>query len=252
MTGPISIDTPDYQRGLVSAQKLLATVPAGTDFVVVGVPPNAESVVVAGSPGTTALGAAVAGVTSGIVYSGALLTGTNVSGVTPQWVFDVSSVVDEQIQVTCFTDPQQQWFVYADAGVHLTVDTSKLGNTLGQQYVIPAVPSNLSRDHPPVELQVASLLDAPNGTGLVPPPVPGARIRVFDAFVNGTSTAAFVALRTSVTGMQIIGLGTTTANTAGRIDCRPSGVPLPGNQGINIVTTAGNGDGTVVYTVETI
>lgn len=252
MAGPIATDTPDYQRGIFNPQALLATVPANTATVTVGVPTNAETLIVAAADIADGGTIFAQGVSTLYKYAGVRLPTQPHMTTATTWFFDVSAAMDERVQIT-FTDaPGEIWFVYADAAAHVIGDASTLKNTQGAVYSIPSAPATDSGDHPPVELQLASILDAANGTVLVAPPGAGVRLRVFDAFVNATSTAAFVALRTSSTGKQIVGLGSTGGNTAGHISCAPSGVPLPTNEGINMVATAGNADGTVTYTVEIV
>lgn len=252
ISNPPNYGTPDWQRGYYSAQKLLADVPAGTHTTTITVPPNAETIVIQVDNSSLAFAPSVVGVQTGIHYAPQFQHLTTSMSAYPVWFVDMSSTVDQEVTITFLALANFAWYVYADAGVHITFDTSKAVNEIGEQYVVPCVPSALPGDHPANELEIASMLDSPNGTALVPAPGAGNRLRVFDAFLNSSTPTNFVALRTSATGVQIIGISSNNASTGAQISGLPSGIPMPTNEGINIITSAGDADGTVVYSVEAV
>lgn len=189
MGGPIAADTPDYQRGVVNAQKLLAA-PSATPSVIVSPPPNTESMIlIADQPSSPSDVVWCLGQTSSAyapVYRLPASNGVNFNGA---WIFDVSSVIDSSYEVYYGNGSHTQWYVYADAAARLVVDGSKLTDLHGQQYVIPSLPSVLSGDHPPVELQWGTA-GVSNGQNVQGGLLASQRYRVFTAQVANFSAAA--------------------------------------------------------------
>jgi hypothetical protein len=246
----VAIDAPDYQRGVISAQKLLATVPAGTASVTVGIPPNAETLIVTAADMADGGTIYVQGTSTLYKYPGLRLPSQPHMTAALTWVFDISNSMDEQVNVV-FTDaPGMIWFVYADSTAHVIADASTLKNTRGSMYVVPAVPSTAAGDHPVDELQCAVNGFGVNSTFIYSPGA-GQRLRVFTLALANTTTTLTSQFIDSVTGgllgfLQGVG---------------PLVLPLPG-QGYPLSADAalevqlGSGGGVVVatayYTVETV
>lgn len=272
-------DTPDYQRGSVSAQQLLATVAAGTRIVTVPVPANAETIVVSLNVTGVANSVACQGVTSNVVYAGqGLLSG--IIGAT--WLtqfFDVSSAVDTQVTITVSIAPTATWFVYADTGIHITSDPAvseavggpgtpvpsgafQVAGTdganlrtlrtdkAGAPYVIGTVPSQAGSDHPPVELSVISPTLAASGNILAAPGV-GLRYRIMSVQLTLAAAGMQGAIGDNLPG---IGLCFSASTTTSGMQFYPSGYPAANNGaiGYTLIAGAGNAYIVVVYTTETI
>lgn len=133
MATPASVDTPDYQRGVVSAQKLLATVPGGTAAATVGLPPNVETLVVV-VPGFDLTSATCVGVTSNATYPGIATRTGQGAGLTTAMYFDVSAALDASVTVTAGAAPNNTWYIYGDSGVHITTDLGLDTTLVGAGY----------------------------------------------------------------------------------------------------------------------
>ena len=244
-----NIGTPDYQRGVVSAQALLASVPANTGHVTVGIPPNAESLIVMikGYHATDQL--YCEGVTTGLQYPGSEVLTTGQTDPTQTFIFDVTDVVDNQVTLVCADTPTVPWWVYSDAGVHVTVDMSKLSNYLGQQYVIPSVPGVQVGDHPPNEILFAQA-GVSASASLIPAPGAGLRNRLFSMFMTASVAGVLGTLYDIVSGLNhlvVQGPGNVSITLPGQ------GFPMPNNSELELgVVGSGTVYGGVYYTVETI
>lgn len=250
MAGPIAIDTPDYQRGIVSAQKLLATVPAGTNTVIVGLPPNVETLVVFPNFPVAFAAIRVEGVTTGFPYPG--VTATPQTGLISSnaYYFDVSPGLDESVQITIPAGGVTPWYVVADSASRITLTANMSTSVSGAQYVIPSVPSTLAGDHPPVEL---SYLGAYlNATGdVLAAPGAGQRLRVFAAQMGAQTAGVVGGLRNGSAGEWFATCG---ASGDSHVAFPLTGLPLPANESVNYQLVAGAGFMliTVAYTVEII
>lgn len=244
----VATDTPDNQRGTVNAQKQLAFLNKTSDVEIVGLPPNVETLVIA-TPTNSLLSTPVClGLTTALNYPAVRIGGFLGSLGATHWMFDVSSALDAQVQITWPGAHLEQWWIYADSGVRLVVNPTQASNQGGVQYVIPTVPNITTGDHPPNELQYASGNVAANTT-VVNPPGAGMRFRAFSAWLTANTTGN--GTMGSTAGGTLIacppgGHGNTTFG--------PSGLPLPANAGIQVFTSGGGvaiyyG---VTYTTETI
>jgi hypothetical protein len=243
-----NIGTPDYQRGVVSAQALLATVPANTTTVTVGVPPNAETLIVTAPVAPITPTLYCVGVTTGLRYPGTPIppAGAGYPGAT--YFFDASSALDSQVTFQFLIAPTHEWFVYSDAGVHITADLSKLANLQGIPYYIPSAPSTAAGDHPPNELSNVVFDSVASGTQILAAPGAGLRYRVFYVTLQANSTGQRM-------GMSGGSQGLVTANSVSDIvpvtvDFKPTGIPLPTNSAISVNGTGGTTNGHIVYTKE--
>jgi len=276
-------DTPDYQRGVVSAQQLLATVAAGTDTVTVNVPPNAETLIVCVPLSPSTIRIRAVGVSTGIVYATAYGVTDDVVATWQTQFFDCSSPLDSQVEIICGSAPTGTWYVYSDAGVHVVFDpivASTIGepgptlpggavlvggdaagslralavNLQGLPYAIPSAPDIAAGDHPPNELLVASVVDVTALTVIVAAPGAGKRVRVFSANVHNPPTAGAgskVILNDAATNLSsYIYSGEMAA-----LDFKPSGFACATDAPINLSVAGAAGvlgGATVVYTVETV
>lgn len=124
MGGPI-VGTPDWQRGIVNAGKVLATVPQGTLTTTVEVPPNTQTLVIAFKNATNITSAQVLGNTTGIQYPGTFRTYLYALGDSNLYLFTVLPALDPSITVTLGSDPGCEWYVYSMANSQ-TVDVAEL------------------------------------------------------------------------------------------------------------------------------
>jgi hypothetical protein len=244
-----TIDTPDYQRGVVSAQSLLAVVPAHTLTATVGIPPNAETLVLI-SAAFTGVGVAVScvGVTSGVTYPAQRTREAGNPNAEYSVYVDVSSAADQEVVLTVSGSFGVPWYVYSDAGVHVVTDTSKYSNLLGQQYVIPSIPSLQPADHPPTELQLASTITSSNAA-LVAAPSGSQRIRVFTLNLATGISGLNCYLEDPVAGIALVVL-TGPGNVV--LSLPAQGYPLAAGAGLEYVLQAGSGFAymTAYYTIE--
>ena len=121
MTQP-NVGTPDWQRGVISAQHLLATVAGGTDTVTVGVPPNAETIIVLAQTALLGTFSAV-GVTSGFNYPfGVSKNALADSDQANTFFVNVANCVDDQLVISFSSISGTDWYVYADQAAHVTFD----------------------------------------------------------------------------------------------------------------------------------
>lgn len=247
----MSIDTPDFQRGVASAQVLLAKEHLPTTSVIVGIPPNAETIVVVFEETLPTAGVAIAfGVVSSINYPS---VSTRSNGAGAQWTtfyFDVTNVIDEELEIQLDNATGGFWYVYADTGVHVVGNYAPLVDDVGAQLVVPVIPSGLPGDHPPTELSMGGNQFTANGQ-LLAPPGAGRRYRIFSAQLSSTVAGLAGVLLDAVSNVSFITC-TGVGNMA--MPFVPQGVPLSANAAVNytILSGAGNMVALVQYATETI
>lgn len=271
------LDTPDYQRGIVSAQKLLATVTGGADTVTVTVPPNAETLIAIIPSAVYLTAYSCTGVTSGAEYPGVRLPPVKGGGSFSYVFFDISSAVDSQVDVYQGGGTASDWYVYVDAGVHITTDATiaqaseqggesspliviQVGgtdgtdlrairtDTNGQQFTVPVPPGTATGDHPPVELSTAYVYNGTGGNVLITAPGAGKRIRLF--FVQLiAATSGSVAYLQNGAADRVYAYGTSQGMTA---KVPLAGIPVPANDSLVVHASSGNVYCTVMYTIETV
>lgn len=272
-----NVDTPDYQRGSVSAQIIAGSAAAGSHTVTAKVPPNAETLVVMAFNATLEMFALALGTTSGQLYPVATVPTPNGGGFFMTFYCDCSSVVDGEMEIELNPAPTEPWFVYADAGVHLTYDqllgqlTAGSGvefpvkalmvggsngvglepfktNNKGQQYVIPTVPATDAGDHPVTELLAESFHTEANEETVIAAPGAGLRLRVFagQLSLSGLLAAWLVDARSSIRLFSVQAPGTSSLTLPAQ------GYPLRENAALAYTRFVGTGAavGTVYYTVE--
>lgn len=248
MASPIAIDTPDYQRGVVNAQKLLGIIAAGDLSLTVGVPPNAESIVIVVGDVTQGFLVTVTGNTTGMLYVGMAWPQALAGNANGTWVFDASSPLDDAVTVRLTAPSTLPTYIYADSGVHLAADPSKLSSLLGQQYVVPTTPSTNTGDHPPTELRSAAG-NALTPYNIIAAPAVGSRLRLFALAMedNGASAASYIVNQTTGT----IYLPCSAPGSAS-LTIPLTGLPLSPNEGLNVVSSSAGRlvAASVYYTVE--
>lgn len=245
-----AIGQPDYQRGVVSAQKELYSGAISSPGLNVGIPPATETLVVISNASPSLVIPTVAGISSGVVYPALLLTPSTFTGGYWTFLYDVSAAVDPTVKLTGSPIHGCNVVVYADAGVHLTADASKLTNQQGLAYIISSLPNPGTADHPPNELQSASVIfNYPATTTLLAAPGAGKRYRLFCLSLFASSNwAAFG----DSGGMSLTGVssGGTTIWTP-----HPQGVACNTNAAVGVTSAGANptsGIAVVQYTTETV
>jgi hypothetical protein len=115
------VGTPDWQRGVVNAQKLLAAEVGTSTAVTVGVPLNTEVILVY-IPGTGPVAeiSTVLGVSSGDYYPSVLMLKRG--GDFSIYAIPVAPSVDPSITITLNTAPGAEWYVVSDTGGRFVAD----------------------------------------------------------------------------------------------------------------------------------
>jgi hypothetical protein len=228
----------------------LLGVVAGTDVsATVGIPPNAETVIVNGTF-VQEVTVSVVGVTTGAYYAGTKAYASAPGSASNTWFFDVSSALDTEVVVTLSETPVQPWYVYADAGTHLVADVSKVVDVVGRQLVVPQVPYTGLNGGPVVEVLVKSALLAANGAMLATPGLLR-RYRLFSVQMASTTAASVSFMQDSIAGTTYCALaspGNATTNIPAQ------GVPLGANAALDFTISAGAPTVAIVvmYTIETV
>jgi len=194
-----AIDTPDYQRGVVSAQKLLAKLSGTTDSVTTGVPPNCETLVVVVTTPVTYYPPTCKGTTSGVEYPGSVISAPFSPGQWTMVMFDVSDVIDSELTIAWLAAPGSEWYVYSDAGVHTVADVANNRDVNGSLFTVPVVPYGEPGSHPPQELSVVGNGGAASFT-LLAAPGAGVRYRVFGGNMASLAAGLYGYLKDSVSG----------------------------------------------------
>lgn len=244
------IDTPDFQTGVVSAQKLLASCAAGVTERAVYVPVNAETLIIVATEQNAISSISVTGNTTGISCPLSSISAPEGSGFSPTWYADVSSVLDDAVTVSITFGVASAWYIYADSGVHMVSDTNKAVNNQRVQYTIPIPPDTASGDHPYNNLSFAHAYLTAVGVAFAAPGA-GKRYRVFSAQGVQWSGTPFGYVQDSLSGQIFAMVG---GNAQFPINFLPYGLPLEDNAAVNYGMIAGNGAVLILltYTIETI
>jgi hypothetical protein len=121
----VAVDTPDGQRGVVSASKLLASVAANTGSVTVTIPPNAKTMVIAFTGGDNPPLVGAVGVTTGFQYPPTLRKNYDEAAPSTSYAVPVDATLDTQITITATTAPLHAWYVYAHSGIEVVVTSDE-------------------------------------------------------------------------------------------------------------------------------
>lgn len=251
ISGPPQFGSPDGQRGITTAQKLLATTAPGTSSATVTVPPNAETIVVAVPLPPAGPKAVCQGVTTGFDYPGLSAPSQYSTPSHAEFLFDVSSALDAQVTITLQFSPARAWYVISDQGVRITADASKLTSRLGQQHIVPGAPSTLVGDHPPVELQSQSFYGITATTTILAAPGAAKRYRIFGAWAVNVGTGDTCLIEGTYNGNPCY----LAAPGSGSPNFPLTGLALDANALVEVQVlfgSAGNYMGSVLYTTETV
>ena len=131
MTATPNTGTPDWQRGVVGAGKLLATIAAGTNTATVDVPPNAQTVLISYREFIINPAVTVVGVTSGLSYPGIQRTWQSGLGGDPVFLFSVLPALDAQVVVTWSGVLTVPTYIYSMTATEI-VDVPELAGLLVQ------------------------------------------------------------------------------------------------------------------------
>ena len=119
-----NVGSPDWQRGVINAEKLLATVAANTGTVDVTVPANTTTIMVvnSGSSIATTNNCYCLGMTSGILYPGSLRQYSPGIAAFYARFFTVSPAIDGVMTISWQVAPTVTWYVVAMSGVNVVDD----------------------------------------------------------------------------------------------------------------------------------
>lgn len=278
----VTPDTPDYQRGVVSAQKLVGTATAGSASLTVGVPPNSETLLVIADPGVTGQNPSVQGVSSGAMYPASHIGPTAEAGTMSVWAVAISPPVDDQVTVSWGNTPNGAWYAIVDQGIRQTTDAvlTRIATDVGgapptmglalvvtdgaESYVlagspdgavnvIPQVPVPVSTGHPSNEVTVASTGLASSSTTLLGPPGAGKRYRIFSvaiAMAGDVGSGGWSNIADSATAYAPL----VSAGQAYALTFPGQGVPTGVNEEVafNLGGTSPSGAAWLLYTTEDV
>ena len=115
------VGTPDWQRGVVSAGKLLKVVPANIQSTTVSIPPNAAALFIAMAERLAPNTLAIIGVQTGFLYPL-----TELPGATP-YPYDtfiaapVLSALDQEVTIVFGVAPTSPWYVVSESTAELVL-----------------------------------------------------------------------------------------------------------------------------------
>ena len=279
----INVGTPDWQRGVVSAQKLLATFPAGQALGVVDLPSNVSSLIVLIENNHVAQLSGCQGMTSGSDYPVAPYSTTGSGYQHNAWVVAVGSAQDSQVTLVWNAAPTEPWVVIGDASTRMVADLSllnvtappqnfALGNALivagvdgsnayalatdqsGVLYSIPTVPGIGAGDHPKNEILCAPFDNVGGGTTILAAPGAGKRYRIFGGtLVNVGGAGAFADIQGVVNDQAWVFIHVDSSGITHQFTAPLTGIPTDADTAI---TTASSAPvelyGACYYTLETI
>ena len=132
------VGSPDWQRGVVTSQKLLSTQAATSLTATVFLPPNAETlVIVTSGPIGGAQTLTITGVTSAQVYPWQIQFIFSGGQAYAYYYADVSSSVDSSVTITFAQAAAFSWYVYSDQAAHVSFDPN-LGLVVQEQNIGPS------------------------------------------------------------------------------------------------------------------
>lgn len=110
------VGAPDWQRGVVSAGKLLGKFAGPQTFVTVAIPPNAENIVVIGDLLADGLPIQASGVTSTASYPVIEVNTSTPTYTSLLWIIPVSSAIDSQLTIEFQSFTSGNYYVASDVG----------------------------------------------------------------------------------------------------------------------------------------
>ena len=221
------IGTPDWQRGTVNAQKLIATIPGGTASAVVNLPANTTKIGIAQAGDNFTGTYLVQGNTSGLKYPETLVPGSSSASASSFSQFDVLSMIDTSVTITFsgFTnlDP---FYVYTALDV-LAVSTPDLNALIQSEnasnsgvgvnvfavsggVAVPPLVDSFGRTIPISPLNAASLILTAGFTQvLAAPATQNWYLFGYDVAPNGAMTAGTVELAAAGTVISMVAVDPT-------------------------------------------
>lgn len=243
------LDTPDNTRGIISAQILLGSFDGTVATATVGVPPSAETIVVVCGEGGSLAGVDGRGVQSGTGYLGVSSTNADGSGSSTVWYLDVSSVVDQAVEITVANTFERTWYVYADAAAHFSVTPQPPSNNEGVPYVIPTIPSGRAADGPANEVTVLQYSSSVSAN-VLPVPLTAQYYRLYSVDLILTAGTAACSLNDVPAGVSYaFAIGTTKSSLT-----LPAQGARMATRSPLFLTVSGGGTtalATIAYTLET-
>lgn len=112
-------DSPDYSRGIVAAQVLLATVAAGTLTADVVLPPAVTALWIYGGQTLILNLPTVVGDSTGLAYPVNNFTTGSAAGTYGPSIALVNPVLDGAVTVTVIDPPGADWYVIGDTSVRV-------------------------------------------------------------------------------------------------------------------------------------
>lgn len=240
-----AVDTPDYQRGVTSAQVPLGHYTAPAVSVVVGIPPSCETLVLLAGGESELINVSVVGVTSGVSYAVVPASAGSSLVASSVWFADVTSVIDAEVTVFAENANGGDVYVYADAGVHVVADARNGGGAGGVAQVIPVIPGTAASDHPATELQFVGG-GANTNIVIVAAPGVGKRIRLFAGAITNIGALGALTDQVGANNLLFVQDNNTT------LVLPDQGVPLTENSALLAETSSGTTYYTAFYTIETI
>jgi len=114
-----NVGAPDWQRGVVSADSLLAGVAANISSTTVNLPPNAKTLVVVKSSVDSAAWVKVKGATTGRFYTGSQRpSDVSLDYADAFMFFSVAPSLDQSVTIINEVAPSEEWYVYITSGVY--------------------------------------------------------------------------------------------------------------------------------------
>lgn len=126
MTIQPPVGTPDWQRGVVSPQKVIGAFVSGNPTETVGVPPNTETIWIIADNVSAIPVSHVVGVQSGVYYPVSAMPLVAGGGDIPIYVVPIAAALDSQVTIVWGANPGA-WWVVADASVRQFIDTTLAG-----------------------------------------------------------------------------------------------------------------------------
>ena len=275
-----TMGTPDWQRGVVAAQRLVGSFAAGTIDETVGVPMNAETLIVSMSYADRALTIFAIGATSGNSYPVVSVPRSVSGSLDDVRLILVAPALDEQIQIVLSGAASHAWYVVSDSAARGVVDLGLIGSTYtpgagsietgllalgsdgtnpralatdtsGRLFTVPTAPESGAGNHPAQELLVYTAAGIGGGADILGPPGAGKRYRLFGAMCTSPNNVCNMTV-TCQGSASYFAVMQSFPGTA--VDTIPlSGIPLDTNTPIiaNGVIGASNAY-RVIYTVETV
>lgn len=250
--------TPDYQRGIVSAGKILHIDTGSSGSANVTPPPNAESLLIHAPWSAVSAIPIVTGLASGLEYPCSLMVGPQTQALNSYFVCAIDVATDASYSVSVGVAPGVPWYVSSDTLARQTIDPNVAQATAYPQGTLAKLAMQVAGSDGVAQrvLETDSsgrqiiILSDPNVSGQLP--------RVATNFTEATSNGASLTGGAPANAWYLFGgvaeveaggaglvylTGATTGGVIGRFDFTGSGSipvnfgPLRITQGVNFNTT---------------